>query len=107
MTPAWKKLVLLKLRERGRTVPWLAAQLKMATSSAYKLFAENPDGSMVQVGSSEVPRICALLGLPPPLVDADLMPEPRDARLAELLRIAPDSLKDAIIEILSRALSQK
>lgn len=104
MTPAWKRAVLLALSDRGKSIPWLAKQVGLSRSAGYKLFAETSDGEMIQYGSAEVPQICALLSLPPPLVDAPPLPEPRDARIAELLRDAPDALKDAVIEILGRAL---
>lgn len=103
MTPEWKQLVLLALRERGKGVAWLAEELGLSESAGYKLFAAKADGSMVQTGSADVPRICALLDLPPPMVATPPLPEPRDARIRELLLEAPDSLKDAVIEILSRS----
>lgn len=103
MTPEWKDLVLVALRQRGKGIPWLADELGLSPSAGYKLFATKPDGSMVQTGSAEVPRICALLDVPPPLVGTPPLPEPRDARIRELLLEAPDTLKDAVIEILSRS----
>lgn len=107
MTPAWKKTVRLRLKEMGKDIPWLGRQVGLSRSGAYKLFAEDARGNMVQTGCAEVPAICKLLDVPPPLVDTPSVPEPRDQRLQELLREAPDALKDAVIEILSRALQSK
>jgi hypothetical protein len=103
MTPEWKELVLLALRRKGKGIQWLADEIGLSSSAGYKLFAVRPDGSMMQTGSAEVPHICALLDLPPPLVGTPPLPEPRDARIRELLLEAPDTLKDAVIEILSRS----
>lgn len=101
MTQTWKDLVLAELAKRGKKIPWLAQQVGLSRSQGYKLFAKNEDGSMVQNGCAEVPQICDLLGVPPPLVEAQPQLHPKDARIAELLRDASDSLKDAVIEILS------
>jgi hypothetical protein len=101
MNQSWKDEVLAELAKRGKSIPWLAQQIGIARSSAYKLFAKKRDGSMVQTGCSEVPQICELLGVRPPTVESPPQLQPRDARIAELLRVAPDSIKDAVIEILS------
>jgi len=104
MTPAWKATVLSRLKDRGRNRSWLAQQLGVGRGHITQLFATTPEGEMVRVASELVPKICELLDLPPPLVDNPPLPEPRDARINELLREAPDTLKDAVIEILSRTL---
>lgn len=101
MNQRWKDEVLAELAKRGKSIPWLAAQVGLSRSAGYKLFAKNADGSMVQNGCSEVPQICELLGVRPPTVESQPQLQPRDARIAELLIRAPDSLKDAVIEILS------
>jgi hypothetical protein len=104
MTPKWKKRVLAKLDEMGRSIPWLAGKVGLSRSAGYKLFAETDDGGMVQEGCAEVPQICQLLGIAPPMIETPDPPSERDARIAELLNVAPDSLKDAVIEILSARL---
>ena len=104
MTPAWKATVELALKERGKSRAWLAKQIGVGRGHITQLFAVNEDGSMYRVASELVPRICEVLDIPPPLVDTPPVTEPRDARIAELLREAPDALKDAVIEILSRTL---
>jgi hypothetical protein len=104
MTPKWKRKVLAKLDELGKSIPWLATKVGLSRSAGYKLFAEKENGEMVQEGCAEVPQICELLGIDPPLVEPADPPSERDARIAELLNVAPDSLKDAVIEILSNRL---
>jgi hypothetical protein len=104
MTPRWKRKVLAKLDELDKSIPWLASKIGLSRSAGYKLFAEKENGDMVQEGCAEVPQICELLGIDPPLIEPPDPPQPRDARIAELLSVAPDSLKDAVIEILSNRL---
>lgn len=98
MTPKWKRKVLAKLDELGKSIPWMAEQIGMSRSAGYKIFAENADGSMVLNGCAEVPQICRLLGLDPPMIET---PEPLDAKILELATVAPVSIKNAVIEILS------
>lgn len=101
MTPAWKRAVLLALKARGKNKAWLASQLGVGRGHITQLFKVDDEGNMVRVSSEYVPRICELLDLPTPLVDNPPIPEPRDARIVELLRTASPALKDAVIEILS------
>jgi len=106
MTPEWKALVLAELEKRGKDIPWLAEQIGISRSAGYKMFAVDSEGNMVQTGSADVPTICELLDLPPPLVANPAVTDTKDGRIMELVRHAGDDLKDGVIAFLSAALKR-
>lgn len=100
MTQAWKDRVEAELAARGHNRAWLAERLGVTRGKITKLFKRNPDGSMHQVSSEAVAEICQLLDIPRPLMATPDEPDPKDARLLELVRDAPAELKDAAIAML-------
>lgn len=107
MTREWKALVLARIAELGRDIPWFAEQIGLSRSAGYKLFAENQDGSMVQIGSAEVPAICDLLGVPPPMVANPAVSDTKDGRVMELIQKVPDDVKDGVIAMLAAVLRNR
>lgn len=107
MTQAWKDKVEAALEARGKKRAWLAAELGVTRGFVTKLLKKNPDGSMHQVASEAVPRICALLDLPMPLVATPDEPDEKKKRLMRLIDAMPDSAKDGLIATLEGLFKQK
>lgn len=100
MTLVWKDRVEAEIAARGRNRAWFAREIGVTRGFVTKLFKRKPDGSMLQIHSEAVPRICALLGLPPPLVDAPEDLDSKTQRIMDLIKDQPDAVKDGLLSML-------
>ncbi len=101
MTESWKDQVRAQLQERGVGQDWLAQQVGAAgRGTISKLLKRTAEGAPAQVGSSLVPRICEVLGIPLPMVSA---PDEKTSRVIDLMSKSSEDMKDAIISMLEAA----
>lgn len=100
MTQAWKDRVEAELASRGLNRAWLAREIGVTRGFVTKLFKQNADGSMLQINSEAVPRICAVLDLPPPLVAAPDELDEKTQRIMDLIKDRPESFKDGLLSML-------
>lgn len=107
MTQEWKDDVLTALAARGKNAPWLAEQLGVRRGMVHKMFAKNPDGSMKQVSSALVPRICALLDVRHPTVATSRITDGRPDRARELVSALTPQLQELAISMLEALLRGK
>jgi len=107
MTQEWKDKVERRLKELGKNRAWFAAQLGVTRGFVTKLLKKNPDGSMHQISSEAVPRICALLDLPPPLSAPVEELDEKRKRLLALIDRMPDSARDGLLATLEGLFKQK
>lgn len=100
MTPEWKEAVRGALRDRGVSEQWLADQI------AARLDAPGMKRDTVnkmlrnQQASALVPHVCAILGLPPPMVATPPVPDPELRLALDLVRKAPPDIRRAVIALL-------
>lgn len=106
MTPEWKAKVRAALAERGETEQWLADRIgeirgrKIKRDTVNKMLRH-------QSGSSFVPDVCMILGLPPPTVATPAVHDARSARVLELMNSAPEEKRDLAIAMLETLFKQR
>lgn len=100
MTPAWKALAIAALQKKGWSREHLAKELGVDRGLMYRILPVGERDNEIW-GSALVPRMCELLGLPPPLVPTEMAKDERDRQIMELVRALPPETKDSLIEFIS------
>jgi hypothetical protein len=99
MTPAWKDRVRAALDQRGESEQWLADEV--AKRRGMKEMKRDTINKLLrrQQVSVLVPDICAILGVPPPMIEAPIDEETQ--RDIALIIAAPDDVRRAVRLLLS------
>jgi|KBSSwiStaDraftv2_1062776.scaffolds.fasta_scaffold00132_62 hypothetical protein len=96
MTPEWKDKVRAALKTRGVSEQWLADQIAKRRGRVMKRDTVNKL-LRKQQSSALVPDICAILGLPPPMVST---PDEDSGRALERIMAASPEKRAAILLLL-------
>ena len=100
MTPEWKADVYRVLEQRGLSEQWLADEV--AKRRGMRGMKRDTINKMLrrQQASALVPDVCAILGLPPPLVATQPLPDAETKRAIDLMLKAPPEVRRAVLLLL-------
>ena len=101
MTDAWKDDVRAALRTRGVSEQWLADQIAARRKTTMKRDTIN---KMLrkQKTSALVPDVCAILGLPPPMIATPPVPDEETKRAIDLVLKATPDVRRAVLLLLEQ-----
>ncbi len=102
MTDAWRIAVVEAMHARGITQDKLATMVGAAGRGTISKILKT--GGAKQSNSSLVPKICEVLGVPLPLMAS---PDPKTARVMQLLEKSPEEVKDSILAMLEAVVKQR